>query len=350
MSKPEQLLTGNVTTTYGDFFMRPNLATPYGQVPALPPLMTSPDIIPQTAPLANFQTALATSTSYGQDIGKNLNLGQNNLIYVRAKNAHSGAQSGTIALYYAPSAVINWPSQWVNNKLKTDQGNISTTISATAMGAISVGANPFQWVPQTPPAGSDHYCLFSQIMTPTTPNPIPGQNVPMTYENMATLVATDLGIAWRNVTLVENSLPTWNYQTMLTVPSSTPTAEVVHVYLACNNIPVGGTIQFTCSSTDKTSGPISIPPTPITDPNQISGVTVTLQPGFSGSITVSYWSNGKTPVSGANILLEASLEAGGYPKLQRLVRPNFRARFAKANITPTLPIYLGNFLYHIVSQ
>lgn len=333
--------------TYNDFFMRPNLTTtPYGSVPSSPPLTSSPDIIPQqgTSPIGNFQTVLATDTSYGQDIGQDLLLQQNNLIYVRAKNGSAGAQTGTINLFYVPSAIINWPSQWVHNQLSTDQGASSAKISAANAGDVAVGDHPFQWTPQPPPAGSDHYCLISQVVTPTTPNAIPGQNQPMTYEDMATLVSSDLGIGWRNVALVDGSTPTWTYNTMLTVPSNNPTAAVVHVYLACN-VPVNTAVAFACSTLDGTSAPITIPQTTVTVPNQISGVTVTLQPGFSGSIAVSFFANGQTLSSGQGLTLEAAYEAPQH-LANKFVHHRHRARLANAvGIQPQNPVYLGNMSF-----
>lgn len=329
-------------TEYGDLFMRPNLTSPLGQVPSVGPVTSCPDIIPAgTTPTANYQTVYATSQSYASDPGGSVFLGQNNYIYVRARNNWNGAETGQISLYYVPAQVINWPSQWANNKLLTDQGQSFTTVSAAAQGDVVVGANVFQWIPQPPPPGSDHYCLISQIVTPNNPNPIPGQTTPMTYEDMANIVANDLGFGWRNVVLVSGNPPTWVYQTQLTVPT-TVSAEVVHVYLACNNMPVGGAMSFTASTSQGSSQLVAIPQTSISDPNQISGLTVTLQPGYSASISVNYWANGTTPTSGANIALEASIESGGNANLAALAQPAHVKRLAAGQgITPTLPVYLG---------
>jgi hypothetical protein len=341
--------------TYTDLFMRPNLTSPQGQTPSQSPVTSCPDIIPAgTSPTANFQTVYSSASSYASDPGQSVVLGTNNYIYVRANNGWSGAETGQVYLYYVPAQVINWPSEWAGNQLLTDQVNSQgqnlpyLALNAQTTGQIVVGGGVFQWIPQPPPPGSDHYCLISQITTANTPNPIPGQSTPMTYEDMATIVANDLGFGWRNVVLIDNGdAPTWSYQTMLTVPSNV-TAEVVHVYLACNNMATGGAMAFTASTTAGSSAPVTIPQTTINDANQISGVTVTLQPGYSASITVSYWSNNTTSPSGASIALEASIESGGNPGLAALVNPQHVRRLSKANgITPTLPVYIGqdNFKY-----
>jgi hypothetical protein len=341
--------------SYTDLFMRPNLTSPQGQTPSQTPVTSCPDIIPAgTSPTTNFQQVYSSPSSYSSDPGQSVVLGENNYIYVRANNGATGAESGQVYLYYVPAQVINWPSEWAKNQLLTDQVDSQgqnlpyLALSAQTSGEIVVGQGVFQWIPQPPPPGSDHYCLISQITTASTPNPILGQTTPMTYEDMATIVANDLGFGWRNVVLInDGGAPTWNYQTMLTVPSNV-TAEVVHVYLACNNMAVGGAMAFTASTTAGSSAPVSMAQTTITDANQISGVTVTLQPGYSASITVSYWSNGTTSANNSSIALEASIESGGNPGLQALVRPQHVQRLSKAfGITPTQPVYLGqdNFKY-----
>jgi len=343
------------STSYNDIAMRPNLTSPVGTTPAIGAITCSPDIIPNgTTPIADYQSVLATPASFSTDPGGNPLLNQGNVIYVRGQNFAPGAQNGRIFLYYAPCAVINWPSQWQNNKLAVNVDDnpanliYSANVSATQNCQVIVGDKPFLWVPSSPPQGSDHYCLIAQVVTDTHPNPIPGQSTPMTYEDMVNLVTNNLGFGWRNVTLV-NSGVTWTYQSMLTIPD-TATAETVHIYLACYNMPVGSDMAFTCSTLDKTSAPISTPRTTIQDPNQITGVTVTLQPGFSGSISVSYWANGKSAQSGSHIDLEASIEPSG--GANSFLGAKFRNKKhidkfnnVNCNITPTLPVYLGNYRY-----
>jgi hypothetical protein len=315
---------------YTDFAFRPNLTDPEGQTPSAPPVTNSPDIYPVGVnPIANFQTALATPASWATDPGQNVQEGFNNIIYVRSKNFGGANNTGQVFLYYAPCAVISWPSQWVTNQLLTDQPNPTNpnganlnylNLNAAANGNIAVGAGAFLWQPTPPPPGSDHYCLFSQVVTAATPNPIPGANQPMTSEDMATIVANDLGIGWRNVALiVQANQPTWSYSSMLTVPANSPAPVTVQVLLACNNMTGGGSMSFNCSSANGTSVPITLPQTTIQNPNQVSGITTTLQPGFSGSITVNYWNGSSANPSGANIAIQA-LTPATTPGMQAMVK------------------------------
>jgi hypothetical protein len=336
--------------------MRPNLTSPRGVVPSTGCVTCCPDIIPNgTDPITDFKTALATEASFNSNPGKDILIHQQNLIYVRGQNFKNGAETGQIYLYYVPCAVINWPSEWANNKLAVNVDSDPSkliyyaSVSASENGQVVVGDKPFLWNADSPPAGSSHFCLISQVVTPDNLNPIPGQSTPMTYEDMANLVRNNLGFGWRNVTEV-NSGATWTYQTMLTVPDNIGSAESVHIYLACHNMPIGSDMAFTCSTNEKTSGPISIPRTTITDPNQIAGVTVTLQPGFCGSIGVTYWANGKKAQSGSNIALEASIEPDGGAKGfmgSKFYDEDHINRFKQTvcNITPTAPVYLGEYKY-----
>jgi hypothetical protein len=315
---------------YTDFAFRPNLSDPEGQTPSAPPITSCPDIWPAgTQPIANFQTVLASSSSWSSDPGQNIKQGFNNVIYARSKNFGGANNTGKVYIYYAPSAVISWPSQWAGNQLLTDQVNPANpngpnlnylTLNAAATGNIAVGNGAFLWTPAPPPPGSDHYCLFSQVVTAANPNPIPGANQPMTSEDMATIVANDLGIGWRNVSLiVQADQPTWSYSSNLSVPANSPAPVTVQVVLACNKMATGGAMAFNCSSLNGTSVPITLPKTPIQNANQVSGITTTLQPGFNGSITVYYWQEqaGQSP-SGSNIAIQA-LTPATTPKMKALV-------------------------------
>ncbi|HWW61566.1 MAG TPA: hypothetical protein VN181_09375 [Thermoanaerobaculia bacterium] len=322
-------------TAYTDFAFRPNLTSPEGQVPSSPPVCTSPDIIPAgNTATANFQSVFSTSQSWASDPGQNVTQGQVNYIYVRSKNFGGANNSGQVYLYYAPCAVINWPFQWISNQIPipSDTSNplYASSIQAATNGAIAVASQPFQWTPSALPAGSDHYCLFSQVTTAATPNPIPG-STSMTAEDMATIVAGDLGIGWRNVAMVTGNPPTWNYQTMLTLPANAQATQI-QVLMQCTQMPTGGAIAFTCSSADGTSAPIVLPQTSISNPNQVSGVNVTLQPGFSGSITASYWANGTSAPAGSGISLHAETPQTT-PTMAALVS-RARAAYIRKNFVP----------------
>lgn len=344
-------------STYNDFFMRPNFSTPEGQVPTTGVPYTSPDIIPYgTSPQSGYQQFFATPANWAKDLGQSIAFNQQNLIYLRAKNFAAGANSGTAYLYYSPSSVINWPSNWVNNQILVQPGDSNTPpvyttgLSAQSNRGIAVANQPFVWVPNTPPPpGSSHYCLISRIVTAANPNPLPAHSQG-TYADMVSLVHNSPGYGWRNVHLVDANAPDWTYQTMLTVPD-TATAEEVHIYLACVNIPVGAAIAFSCSTLEKTSGPIQLAETIVTDPNMIAGVTVTLQPGFSGSIGVSYWTNGTTIQGTGGVYLEAALEADGASPMARYSTPELQERLrAAVGITPTMPVYLGQNTFKMIAS
>ncbi|HLJ86191.1 MAG TPA: hypothetical protein VKZ53_05170 [Candidatus Angelobacter sp.] len=338
---------------YNDFAFRPNLTDPEGVTPSAPPVYTSPDIWPNgPTPLPNYQTVL--TQNWNSDAGQQIQQGVNNIVYVRCKNFGGANNNGKVYLYWAPSAVINWPSQWANNKLLTDQqdpnhpgsGLNYLEVSASNTGNIAVGKGAFLWTPGPPPSGSDHYCLFSQVVTAKTPNPIPGADQPMTAEDMATIVANDLGIGWRNTVMIHpTDQPDWQYSSLLTYPSDAPQPVSVQVVLQCTNM-TGGSMGFTCSSSDLTSNPIALAKTPITNPNQVSGVATTLSPGFSGSITVSYWHGSQPNPSGAGIALKVLAQATT-EKMRALVSRKYmdRLRNTMSNLEIQEVVSLGQMNY-----
>src|ERR1700742_302326 len=75
-----------MATPFNGVYMRPNLSNG-GQVPAAGPYCTCPDIWPSgPTPVPNFQTALATSSSYNSNPPDQITLYMDNYIYVRGYN------------------------------------------------------------------------------------------------------------------------------------------------------------------------------------------------------------------------------------------------------------------------
>jgi hypothetical protein len=73
---------------------------------------------------------------------------------------------------------------------------------------------------------------------------------------------------------------------------------------------VGWSIQISCSQLDSKGKVITFGPSPVkvTQEGQVIGVLVTLNPGFSASLSLTMYSNGNTPVSGANAQIICSYQ------------------------------------------
>lgn len=293
----------DAATTFNGTYLRPNLANG-GTVPATGALCSSPDIwISGTTPI--YPASLITPSSYQNASANNIALGDTNFIYVRGLNGSTTTRSNTVQLYYAPSAIIQWPGQWQNNVILTDQGNTSTNIVNLAPGAVGVAQETFQWANVQPPApGSDHYCLFAQLNDAANSNPFPN---PGSQVDMAALITNNLGWGWRNTVEVPGNLATFQYTMGFSIPTGMATG-LYNVYATPKGFH-GWSVSFVCSQVDTTGKVISIPETVISQDGQLSGVTCTLEGGFSSTVTVSMFQNGAAAaLPGDTITLGSSFQ------------------------------------------
>ena len=333
---------------YSDFFFRSNMSAT-GNIPAPTPLYVCPDIIcVQNSPIQNFTTVL--KDNYASNAYTNsIQVGIPNYIYARGKNLSSQTVNRQISLYYAPNAIISWPSQWVNNVLTTDNHQKIALVTNVAPGGVSVATDTFMWTPAPLPSGSNHYCVFSYATDPTNPQPIPGADG-MTVVDMAALVSTNLNIGWRNVAIVPNNPPTLTQDHDLSLPEYTQHPEKVAITLTCAKL-VGATVAFPGSNYAGADKPNRLDPITITQDGQIVGQSVTLQPGFHCVLTVELWSNNVTFPPGATLTLGTSFDgvSGNYARqreveARNLINHDYIRRFkANSTLDLSMPIPLGAF-------
>lgn len=312
-------LTSLATTaaTYNGVFMRPNLSST-GTVPAQGTLSSCPDIwIGGVNPVANYQTALATTSSYATQSGSTITPGTPNYIYVRGKNGATTTQSTGVQLYALPCAVIQWPSQWGQYAIPTDIAHdpsqppvYLTNINNLATGAIGVAADTFVWSqPTPPPAGSDHYCLISWYNNPSNPFP----NV-FNQVDMSSLVTNDLGFGWRNVGMGSGTQPTGQMQTQLEIPQDmTPGSTQYSIQISTTGFPAGWKVSMSCSRTDDKGNTIGFPQQVVPISPKFIGVYAYLSPGFSSTLTLNFYSDGSPSTNGqvdvqVNYIASAALD------------------------------------------
>lgn len=322
------------STTFNGTFLRPNLSAD-GSIPASGPFYTSPDIwISGTQPID--PSTIITDASYGTQSGNNIALNETNYLYVRGKNGSSTAQTNTVQMYYAASSLIQWPSDWQNNVIQTDQGSPTSTITNLAAGAIGVAANTFQWTNVPPvPAGSDHYCVFAQLNDANDDNPFPtiGSTV-----DMSALITNNLGWGWRNT--VEVAGATFSFNQMLTIPANLQ-AGTYMLYVQPKGY-VGWQVGFTCSQLDSHGNAITMAPTTITTNGQFVGVPCYLEPGFSGSISLNL-TQGNAPAAnnGDTVSLNISYQTQDAAEAMRaLFEGLVDWKVQRALDADSLPIYL----------
>jgi hypothetical protein len=305
LARPKAAATAS---TFNGIYMRPNPSST-GTIPAQGSLCDSPDIwIAGTTPVANYQTALATSQSYGTSSSNNVSVGYDNYIYVRGLNGAQTTVSNTVELFYVPNAAIPWPSQWQGNVINTDAGNGTSIANITnlAPGAIGVADATFLWSNvQPPPSGSDHYCLIAWLNTSNNSNPFPAI---YTQLDMSALIMNNLAWGWRNTVEVSSNLPTWSYQMGLSIPLNISTTAQYYVFVNPTGF-VGWSVAFNCSQTDAKGNPIQLVETPIQQNGALLGTTCVLEPGFNATVTISMYSNGKSSSAGATIPLGCTYQS-----------------------------------------
>jgi len=292
---------------YTDIYMR-DFPGDTGQVPSTTRVAVShsPDIIPAGVnPVSNYEQFYAGNYDGPYNYYSNIESGGSyNYIYTRGKNLYSGAQTGKVYLYYSPSSVLLLPSTWTNNRIHSANGTLFVNVSATANDDIVVGDAPFYWAPPPLQPGQGHYCLIAQVVTDEDPNPIPTDD---NLRNFAQWVADSPGIAWRNVTLV-NNLPTPSYQSMTGMQNPDDTSNLVTVIATCVGIPVGTTVNIR-STTSGPNPPINstgtvdnttkylvsavseLPANYKGDIQMTANLPPNTQPPFGASIIISYYVN-----------------------------------------------------------
>jgi hypothetical protein len=282
-------------------YMRPNGGSD-GSVPAQAPYSVCPDIwIAGKDAIA--PGTLITPESYAGSSQNNVRSGMQNLIYIRGRNGSSSSKTCTVKLYYAPSAIIQSPSDWQHNRIITDKGARHGTITAEG-GAVAVCDSTFNWLSPEPPAGSDHYCLLAQFNDAQNSNPFPN---PENVFDLAALVTNDLGWGWRNVSMID-ATPTWSLSEPLTIPANWPPSPAPGEW-QIQIRPTGflnWDVELECSELDSRGVEIVFPRTKITTPGTgflIPGLT--LDPGWSASVSVSLYSpDGSLPQSGWAVHIE----------------------------------------------
>lgn len=237
-------------TQYADLFMR-DFPGDTGEIPSTTrvSVSASPDIIP-SGPNAvpNYLTFFANNYSGPYSYFQNVQQNVYNYIYVRAFNLFPLAQTGTIALYYAPSSLLLAPANWINNTIPNANGSNVARITSAPTQSVAVGDSPFYWQPTPLPPQLGHYCLISQVVTTQDPNPIPsGSNL----VDFARWVADHPGIAWRNVAVVSN-LPAPSFSGFQGIENTQQDPALFAIAATCTDIPDGTTVGLVCPM----SGPI----------------------------------------------------------------------------------------------
>lgn len=305
----------NLGATAGYTYMRPNVANG-GTLPATGTLSGCPDIWPaNTTPISNYQTALATQQSYDSDSPSAITLYTDNYIYVRGYNGGSANDTETVTLFYVPSAMIQYPSNWQGNVIPTDGNAPNATIVNLPPGQIGVAPATFLWhnVPQ-PPGGSDHYCLIAWFNDANNTNPFPDVSSSLDISN---LITNNFRWGWHNISLMSPAPGfRFSFSTGLNIALNGTTGYYSIVLTPVGY--VGWQVGFTSSEVDSKGNVFTLAPTTITQDNMgISVQNIYLEAGYNSLITISLYNpNNLAPVPGAKVGCEADYKTSTAEEFQ----------------------------------
>jgi hypothetical protein len=276
---------------YDDVFMRDTLIE-IGAVPVKGGGWTlSPDIIPAGTELIDDPVNTLTET-WRQDIGKPVFFEQQNYYYVRAKNLYDGQQEAQFELYYCPQHLFLYPDLWLENQLKTSDGQGQVSAVASKEAEIMVPTNVFATIP----ASEEHHCLIGRVITDGHPNPLPNRGEITDMNALAKYILDHPNMAWRNVTLVKKDVSTFTHSFPF---NSGSRGGQILIGMNCVDVPIGSTVAFSCG-TPIPSGPdkgkyIELKKTELEQPNIFIGMEEYNMPvNFESQISFSFWA--KPPV------------------------------------------------------
>ncbi|CAG8514219.1 9023_t:CDS:1 [Paraglomus brasilianum] len=278
---------------YDDFFARANIGDE-AFIPRKGTLTHSPDIQPAGTKLIDDPQDYfigRNGAQYDVDRGTSITARSRNYIYVRGASALS--TEGVIELYFVPSSLLMHPNGWSKNQLKDEKGNTSIPFKALNNQRI-VLSTPFVW---DNPIPDQHYCLVSRIVTKRHPNPIPTSLAG--WDSFYEWLKESPGIGWRNISIVNSSLPTSTATTDLHIPQEWDSHDAL-VYLETIDIPNGVTVSFSSSNIDP---PFKLEPQKITHSPQRFYVFTKLNSGTMGKVTYTYNRNGIQVPDNAKLVL-----------------------------------------------
>ena len=188
------IINNNVIGVAPDVYLR-DFAGDTGD-PHTGPISISPDIIVRPAVEANPQAAFGqgSGTENNDTLGQQVESGQDNFVYVRARNrGGADAANVTATVYWSPPATLLTPDLW------TLVGQ--ATFPNVPAGDVLTAANGIVWPAAQVPA-TGHYCFVGLIGNADDPAPTPADFVDWTnYQNF---IRNSNNVTWRNFDVVDN--------------------------------------------------------------------------------------------------------------------------------------------------
>jgi FtsP/CotA-like multicopper oxidase with cupredoxin domain len=193
-------LTGRQFFT--DVYLRDNVGDD-GSIPSVGGISASPDIITRKSTVADGEASFGegSGTENSSTLGSQVEAGQDNYIYVRAKNrGYEDTTDVTTDVYWSEVSTLVTPNFW-NFIGTTDPIDVPT-------GDTLVVADPITWSQSNIP-GEGHYCFVGITGNTYDPHTLTPAEVAgwatgaMTWEAYTDLIRNNNNVAWRNFNVVD---------------------------------------------------------------------------------------------------------------------------------------------------
>jgi hypothetical protein len=308
-------------------FIRDSLSD-NGSVPNMGALNSSPDIIPQLAPVNPSEVQLVFGTgSYNQDLGVNIETGQTNYLYMRAKNPTSQPQDVNIDVYWSQPGMLIHPSQW---KPAQRIGAIQQmTIPANS---VMAAAEPAMWTPAQLPTGG-HYCLVLELTWAGQPG------IPTEFPNIDAwwdYCRQNNNIAQRNIDIVDN-LPNNRVERWVNLLNPDPGYRNHTIEAVCN-VPIGSQVSLYCPS-PALQPPINVSANITQNPQTISTPETAFPPQFQGVLQVVFQPPGTTVPGSYSIVIQQ------FANIDSSLTKNYNGQRSMVNSDLVL---LGSYVFEII--
>lgn len=150
-------------------------------------LYTSPDIIVRQSQIADLQDELGQTVKHRYDLSDDVELGQDNFIYLRVQNRGRNTDNCSAKVYFTAPGMFANPTNWD----LIGQLNIQNL----KPGEFRV-VGPLIWQ-QAQVSSTGHYCLISIL--DSTNDPAPNLSTIHTTDDFVNMVRNKNNVAWKNI-------------------------------------------------------------------------------------------------------------------------------------------------------
>jgi hypothetical protein len=161
-------------------------------------ISASPDVIVRPTTVADPQAAFGEGSGTENDatLGSEAEAGQDNYVYVRARNRGAVATDVTVTVYWSPVSTLVTPDLW------SLVG--STTISNVPSGDVLTVSDAITWSASDVP-GTGHYCFVGLVGYDGDPAPDPADF--RNWDDFRRFVRANNNVTWRNFNVVSSTPP-----------------------------------------------------------------------------------------------------------------------------------------------